>query len=259
MRVKENHNIKNNLKKLSGEKSVHIGMTRSDEKIHPDHFDVTDHDNFTDLSIPLEIPTYTIFPESFLAMFLFYDLSGTEMKVMTYLHKMTFGFLTKGNPNIISDTQDLPFNRAHVAYGNFSKYVTVNMRNRFQRTSVRKISEVIRVHKTQVQRAVDELESKKLIQRYSTMGIKTHYGINYFTIEGVFGGFSSILDYNDFVEFTKKNDLVKFKNNKMIGIKFCIENFYGSLPKKTKRKKLEIQPQEKVILSKIFKNNEFLP
>lgn len=255
---KQNTSVKDNLAKLSGNKPVHIGMSRSDAKTHPEHFDITKIHNFTNLSVPVQISQYTCIPESFLMMIVHYDLTATEIKVLLYMHKITFGIIAKGNSNILADTQHLPFNRAHVAYGDFSKFSNVHVRNRFQRTSVRLMSYILGIHKTQIQRALGDLEDKKLIQRFSVKGIHTHYAINYLTIEGIFGGFIVGFSSKEFLEFAKKEDLVRVKKGKITGIKFCIENFYTTLPNTEERNLKEMTPQERLILRRVFKNNDFL-
>lgn len=225
-------------------------------RITPQEFDLLKVENFYTQNVPIEFSQYTTVPDSLLIFRLHADLTYTQTKVLEYLHKVTLGYLQKSEDFIVKHTAHLPFSKVMTAYGSFDKAKSVPRRSRFYATTEREIARNIHSVQARVHQAIEGLEEMKVIQKYTRLNSRTNYGINYHTLQGIFGGYSAVFQSASAIERAKAEKLIEFKRGKIKRIIFCIENFYAALDRKTERTWDEIQGPERVILQRLFPNND---
>lgn len=232
-------------------------MSSQTYRISPQEFDILKVENFYSQNVPIEFNQYTTVPDSLLIFRMHADLTYTQNKILEYLHKVTLGFLQKSNDHIHKHTGHLPFSSVMTAYGDFNKAKSVPRRSRFYATTEREIARNINSAQAVTHRAIEGLEEMKVIQKYTRLNARTNYGINYHTLQGIFGGFSAVYQSSSAIERARKEGLIEFKQGKITRIVFCIENFYATLGRDTVRSWSEIHGPERTILQRLFPDNDF--
>lgn len=232
-------------------------MSSQPYRISPQEFNILKIENFYSQNVPIEFSQYTTVPDSLLIFRMHADLTYTQNKILDYLHKVTLGFLQKSNDHIHKHTCHLPFSSIMTAYGDFNKAKSVPRRSRFYATTEREIALHINSAQSVTHRAIEGLEQMKVIQKYTRMNAKTNYGINYHTLQGIFGGYSAVYQSSLAIERARKEGLIEVKRGKITKIVFAIENFYATLGRDTVRSWSEISGLERIILQRLFPDNDF--
>jgi hypothetical protein len=194
-------------------------------------------------------------PDSLMIFRMHADLSYTQQKVLEYLHKVTLGYQGYNVEGIYKHIAHLPFSTLDVAYGDITKFRTRPRRARFFATTEREIALNIKSDKKITHTAIEGLIDMNVIQKFTKHKQKTNYGINYFTLEAVFGGHAAVYNASQAVDAAKKNRLIEVQDGKISRIMFSIENFYANIDKSTKRKWSEIQGKERLYLERLFPEN----
>lgn len=173
----------------------------------PRGFDCTDNARLFNEPVPLEFQRWTTVPDALLNAINSFNLTGVETRIMLAIHKHTLGFLeptkqTKYNSDRALKFKAMPFNMISSSFGNHNRKSTGedshgktyfkksanNVRARFIRTTVRALTEAVNGKRSTVHRAFKHLQHLKLIQLKSHPVEGTILGINYHTLEAVFGG-----------------------------------------------------------------------
>lgn len=174
---------------------------------HPQYFDCWDNDKAYKEPVPMEIKLWMNYPDALSNMKTYMRFSATEMLVLDALHKNTLGFLNETKTSQYASDRtirfkEMPYNMISYSFGNYNRKSTGqsadgkmylkksanNTRARMMRTTVRLYAKAIKRPRTCVHRAFKSLEYRKVIQLQSHPVLGTILGINYLTIESIFGG-----------------------------------------------------------------------
>lgn len=224
----------------------------------PQEINILEVESFYSEPIPIEFKIFTVMPDSLLIFRMHADLTYTQQKVLEYLHKVTFGYMQQSADGVLKHVAHLPFSTINIAYGDFTKVKILRYRSRFFATTEREIARNIKTAQQVVNKAIQGLEEMNVIQKFTKAKQKTNYGINYHTLEAVFGGHAAVYNASQAIEAAKRDKLIEVRKGKIIKILFSIEAFYAVLDRKIVRSWSEIQDRERLYLERLFPHNDYV-
>jgi DNA-binding MarR family transcriptional regulator len=227
---------------------------------HPSYFNVLKNSNFYTDAVPLEVERYTIFPDSLLNCIMYFDLDSLEIRLLMYIHKKTLGYMSNSNEHTLNQYKNYTFNTIRITYSDFNSSKHKSTRSRFYKITMRRLSEELNTNKSTLSRKISKLENLKLIQKYSNRYTGTIVGINYHTINSIFG--NSTFGTKEPLQRLMAMDglgLIKLVGKFLISkIKTCIENMSKIQPVSQERNLFDLHDHEKSMLLGAFKGNKHL-
>lgn len=250
--IVEEQNYKSKTDPLAGQPLEH--------QCHPSYFNVLKNSNFYTDAVPLEVERYTIFPDSLLNAIMYFDLDALEIKILMYLHKKTLGYVSNSNEKTLNQYKSYTFNTVRITYSDFNTSKHKATRSRFYKITVRRLADELNSNKSTVSRKISKLEDLKLLQKYSNRYTGTIIGINYHTLNSIFG--NSTFGTKEPLQRLSSLDglgLVKLVGKYLVSkIKTCIENMSKTQPVSHERTLFDLHDYEKSMLLGAFKDNKYL-
>jgi DNA-binding MarR family transcriptional regulator len=227
---------------------------------HPSYFNVLKNSNFYTDAVPLEVERYTIFPDSLLNCIMYFDLDSLEIKLLMYIHKKTLGYMSNSNEYTLNQYKNYTFNTIRITYSDFNASKLKSTRSRFYKITMRRLAEELNTNKSTLSRKISKLENLKLIQKYSNRYTGTIIGINYHTINSIFG--NSTFGTKEPLKRLIAMDglgLIKLVGKFFVSkIKTCIENMSKIQPVSQERSLFDLHESERSMLLGAFKGNKYL-